>query len=424
MKISATLPIILLPFALAHAHGISPAHGHPGRRSNPLRNVNSRSAQLYGRQHSAGLLGGLVDDDPTSSTSSHASSTSARSTISPLTTSASTSVSTDKDADEDTTIDVTSKVTTSITGLTTASPTGSSLISSTISGSISASSSIISSANLTSAINSTSTETSTATAASSTSAESSSASVQYTTDAAGQTQLVTVILTAAAATAAESTSSSTSSAKSKSDGDSIPTAAIIGISVGVGVVVIALIAFAVWRMKRRNGDEDEAIRWPELNRHGDSDAHHALPARQTGQHGFETNPLSRSLSNSSSIFAPSSTAQLNTGGAGGVGPQPMALNGSSFGASSSLEDDYINEKQSVHSHGHEHRSHDDHDNYTSLPPPVQPHLYGGHGQMEDEDPYGGMTMTNDQHVTLPNPHGGGHDGYQGQGQGRPGFRLD
>ena len=30
---------------------------------------------------------------------------------------------------------------------------------------------------------------------------------------------------------------------------------------------------------------------PELNRHGDATTHHALPARQTGQHGFETNPL-------------------------------------------------------------------------------------------------------------------------------------
>jgi hypothetical protein len=32
-------------------------------------------------------------------------------------------------------------------------------------------------------------------------------------------------------------------------------------------------------------------RRPELNRHGDATTHHALPARQTGQHGFETNPL-------------------------------------------------------------------------------------------------------------------------------------
>lgn len=30
---------------------------------------------------------------------------------------------------------------------------------------------------------------------------------------------------------------------------------------------------------------------PELNRHGDSDAHHALPAVQTGKHGIDDNGL-------------------------------------------------------------------------------------------------------------------------------------
>lgn len=36
---------------------------------------------------------------------------------------------------------------------------------------------------------------------------------------------------------------------------------------------------------------------PELNKHGDSEAHHPLPARPTGGHGFETNALvSRVLS--------------------------------------------------------------------------------------------------------------------------------
>jgi hypothetical protein len=32
---------------------------------------------------------------------------------------------------------------------------------------------------------------------------------------------------------------------------------------------------------------------PELNKHGDSEAHHPLPARPTGGHGFETNALVR-----------------------------------------------------------------------------------------------------------------------------------
>ena len=30
---------------------------------------------------------------------------------------------------------------------------------------------------------------------------------------------------------------------------------------------------------------------PELNKHGDSEAHHPLPARPTGGHGFETSAL-------------------------------------------------------------------------------------------------------------------------------------
>jgi len=40
-------------------------------------------------------------------------------------------------------------------------------------------------------------------------------------------------------------------------------------------------------------EEVELMSRPELNRHGDPDAHHALPAVQTGKHGIETSPLVR-----------------------------------------------------------------------------------------------------------------------------------
>lgn len=90
-------------------------------------------------------------------------------------------------------------------------------------------------------------------------------SVQYTTDAAGQTQLVTVILTQSVDDATRSadaaTASATSTAATQSGGNKFPTGAIIGICVGVGAAILALIALAVWRMKRRGGEEDEAIRW-------------------------------------------------------------------------------------------------------------------------------------------------------------------
>ncbi|OCF31568.1 hypothetical protein I316_06767 [Kwoniella heveanensis BCC8398] len=409
MRLSAALPLILLPLGLAHSHSapLQPAH-HPSRRFNVAQGSSSR--EIHERQHSGGLLGGLVDDDETTTPggSTIASTTIRSTTIPASTTSPSTSSSVDNVADDDDTSTlVSSRVTsTSIhTPLMTSSSSnaissGSSIDPATSLNSTSAVSSSIS----TEAANSTTTVAESSSSVAPSSAAMSTESIQTTVDEAGQTQLVTVIFTEAASATDAAATASTSAAK-KDDGDSIPTAAIIGISVGAGVVVLVLIAFAVWRMKRRNGDEDEAIRWPELNRHGDSDAHHALPARQTGQHGFETNPLSRSLSNSSSIFAPSSLAPPQSVNGG---PVPMALNGSSFGATSSLEDEY-SEKQAA-------ASYDDHENYTSLPPPLQMHQGPGgvdyppaHGHSplhEDDDPYGGMPMANanDQHVTLPNLH--------------------
>jgi hypothetical protein len=65
----------------------------------------------------------------------------------------------------------------------------------------------------------------------------------------------TVISSSVSAAAASSTSTTPPS------GSPISTGAIIGISVGVGAVVIGLIALAIWRMKRRGQDLDEAIRW-------------------------------------------------------------------------------------------------------------------------------------------------------------------
>lgn len=87
-----------------------------------------------------------------------------------------------------------------------------------------------------------------------------------TTDPAGQTQIVTLLLTAPQSTITTTNTSSTdpdaiASKDDKSSGANISIGAIIGTSVAVGLVVFALIGCAVWRMKRRSGDEDEAIRW-------------------------------------------------------------------------------------------------------------------------------------------------------------------
>ena len=112
-----------------------------------------------------------------------------------------------------------------------------------------------------------------------------------TTDPAGAVKFITTVLTATPTASIDGAAAPSKSAE-KSDGGGISTGAIIGISVAAGVLLLSLVGCAIWRMKRRGNEEDDAIRWPELNRHGDSDTHHALPARQTGQHGFETGLVS------------------------------------------------------------------------------------------------------------------------------------
>lgn len=155
---------------------------------------------------------------------------------------------------------------------------------------------------------------------------------------------------------------------------------------------------------------------PELNRHGDSDAHHALPARETGKHGIETSPLvclrecipevvadqqERSLSNSSSIFA-SSAAAPHTPMSDFSHAPAMALNGSNFGATSSLEDYQHHTEQGYLSPTHDHGmltgrpmsgyDNDDAYDYASFPPPVQPHVQpvgiGGSGAYDSDDEHG------------------------------------
>jgi hypothetical protein len=84
-------------------------------------------------------------------------------------------------------------------------------------------------------------------------------------DAGGETIVVTVmqsVVTESATGPQAPASSSTESEKKKDDdGPAIPIGAIIGISVGAGVVILTLIGLAVWRMKKRSVDDDDAIRW-------------------------------------------------------------------------------------------------------------------------------------------------------------------
>jgi len=65
-----------------------------------------------------------------------------------------------------------------------------------------------------------------------------------------------------------------------------------------GVAVIGLIAFFIWKLTRKrfsDFDDNEAIKWPDLNTHGGNP--HPLPVNNTGRTGFDTGSLTRVESN-------------------------------------------------------------------------------------------------------------------------------
>ncbi|KAG2141170.1 uncharacterized protein EDB93DRAFT_1241810 [Suillus bovinus] len=113
-----------------------------------------------------------------------------------------------------------------------------------------------------------------------------STSVQTTTNAAGEVLTSTVVITPTASASASSTQlSPTSSSSSSSSG--LGTGSIVGLSVAGGVAVIGIISFFIWKFTRKrfaDFDDNEAIKWPELNTHS-SDIH-ALPTKSTGRSGF------------------------------------------------------------------------------------------------------------------------------------------
>ncbi|KAG2341842.1 hypothetical protein BDR05DRAFT_964909 [Suillus weaverae] len=111
-----------------------------------------------------------------------------------------------------------------------------------------------------------------------------STSLQVTTNSAGQEVTSTLVVTAAPTASPSSTQSSSASSGSSSG---LGTGSIIGLSVAGGVAVIGIISFFIWKFTRKrftDFDDNEAIKWPELNTHG-SDTH-ALPTKSTGRSGF------------------------------------------------------------------------------------------------------------------------------------------
>jgi hypothetical protein len=148
---------------------------------------------------------------------------------------------------------------------------------------------------------------------------------------------------------------------------------------------------------RKRRSEDEPMRWPELNRHGDAPAHHAIPVSNHGS-------SDRRMSLGDELDDP---AYL-----GDVTPNHVpALNGSAFGSTAMLDydekaavppgamtydPDYAHHRDLGPQQGYGYDDHhnqgpqqgygfDDHQSdYTSYPPPVQPQPSPVHGAPYDQ----------------------------------------
>lgn len=77
------------------------------------------------------------------------------------------------------------------------------------------------------------------------------------------------------------------------------TGTIVGLSVAGGIAVLVVIAFFVWKFSKKrfsDFDDNEAIKWPELNTHGDKPDSHPLPVNNTGRAGFGNEDTETTLS--------------------------------------------------------------------------------------------------------------------------------
>jgi len=130
-------------------------------------------------------------------------------------------------------------------------------------------------------------------------------------------------------TTAAATPSATPSANSGGGGSSaLGTGPIVGLSVAGGVAVIGIVAFLIWKLTRKrfsDFDDNEAIKWPELNTHGSGDSH-PLPVHNTGRAGFgDTESLQDMSRAPSAVGYADSVTNSTTDLYPGVGADPYAV---------------------------------------------------------------------------------------------------
>ncbi|BEI86329.1 hypothetical protein CcaverHIS002_0606160 [Cutaneotrichosporon cavernicola] len=182
--------------------------------------------------------------------------------------------------------------------------------------------------------------------------------------------------------------------KESGGGGGIGTGAIVGIAVGAGVVVIAIVAVIIMLARRgRSSTDDDVIRWPELNHHGDTEVQHALPVHQSDKHGLGD----RRMSLGSELDEPQYLQSENEY------PQQGGLGGSTFGAAADFNN-YDNEKFNYAPTSPQHRTVSpygyDEDNYTSFPPPVQPQPSPVHGVRPDWATDGSFSDGHNGYATM------------------------
>lgn len=164
----------------------------------------------------------------------------------------------------------------------------------------------------------------------------------------------------------------------------ISTGAIAGIAVGAAAVLAILAGVLFWLLRRGRHDEDEAIRWPELNRHGDASVVHALPV---SQHGVND----RRMSLGSDLDGPSYQTDESAGGPA-VAPSNYHGSNAHYSDEQHFNDGYEYEHNAA-GHGAFRQtspSYGEHDDYTNLPPAVQPQpspVHGVQGYEWDADTY-------------------------------------
>ncbi|KAK7006147.1 hypothetical protein R3P38DRAFT_3036913, partial [Favolaschia claudopus] len=137
-------------------------------------------------------------------------------------------------------------------------------------------------------------------------AQSSSSSQVVTTNSNGDT-ITTEIFVTIPPPSSSASPSATAPPENNDDSPALSTGGIVGLAVAGGTALICFVGFLVWKFTRKRAadfDDNENIKWPELNAHGgDGNDSHAMPVTNTGRAGF---------SDTDSIRAPSAYAASST----------------------------------------------------------------------------------------------------------------